>query len=911
MSIYNTGKYLDDSINSLLNQTIGFTEIQIILVNDGSTDRSEEICLKYVNTYPKNIFYIKIEHGGLSKARNVGMKYAKGRYINFLDPDDKWDYKAFKHFLLFFKLYKDIDFVAGRLKFFEADENYHPLDYKFYKTRVVNLTIEYKCIHLSAASSIFKNSFLKGKLFDEGFLPGEDSRFINNYLLIKPIMGLIKEAIYYYRRRADGSSIVQSQSQNNNFYFETINFIEIFLINRSKLLYNEIVPFIQFLIGYNILFRMKKQSALKFLDSNNYIKYCRLIEQLLKQIDDKYILEQKIVSNNYKLLALSKKYQKDLRYDMNLKNKLYLYLGKFKVDLRKDKFITWKILDVKDNILHLEGIDYFWFPRDKYIYYCKFGNQTFFPKYYQNSNYDFETMYGIIEKGRIVVFDIPLEINNSKQCVLFYFSFLDFKKEIYPSLGSFTHIPPITDGYYSSEKYILKSINKRLTIFQHDKALEFEFEKLYCSRLKKMKKDYFIELRQNYNIMKNKNYEIWIINDRRDKAGDNGEYFFRYINSKNPKGIKAYFAIEKNCSDYKRIKKLGNILDIDSGRYINLFLHGDKIITSISNSWVTNPFNSSLKYIRDLIHFDVVFLQHGIIKDDLSKYLNRFNKNYSLFVTSTKKEYKSLLHPKYFYNSNNIILTGLPRYDNLERLKDNVEVEKKIIIIPTWRMNIKGTRDLITYKSIHSDAFINTDYFKFYNNLINEEKLLLIMKQNNYSGIFCLHPCFSSQWTDFHQNKIFSVIESCDYQNLLLNSSLLITDYSSIFFDFAYLRKPVIYAHFDYDEYRNNHYQEGYFDYAKDGFGPVCKDIKSIVDEIIFELKNNCNLRINYLRRIKKFFTFSDENNSERVFKEIIKKKKKEREFPPIIFDTFFIFLILKIQYKLKNIIIYIFNRVI
>ena len=221
-------------------------------------------------------------------------------------------------------------------------------------------------------------------------------------------------------------------------------------------------------------------------------------------------------------------------------------------------------------------------------------------------------------------------------------------------------------------------------------------------------------------------------------------------------------------------------------------------------------------------------------------------------------------------------------------------------------MNIKGTRDLITYKSIHSDTFINTEFFKFYNNLINEEKLLLIMKQNNYSGIFCLHPCFSSQWTDFRQNEIFSVIERCDYQNLLLNSSLLITDYSSIFFDFAYLRKPVIYAHFDYDEYRSNHYQEGYFDYVKDGFGPVCKDIKSIVDEIIFELKNNCNLRINYLRRIKKFFTFSDEYNSERVFKEIIKNKKKEREFPPIIFDSFFIFLILKIQYKLKDIIIYI-----
>ena len=55
ISIYNTGKYLDDTINSLINQSIGFKEIQIILVNDGSTDNSEEICLKYQKLYSNNI----------------------------------------------------------------------------------------------------------------------------------------------------------------------------------------------------------------------------------------------------------------------------------------------------------------------------------------------------------------------------------------------------------------------------------------------------------------------------------------------------------------------------------------------------------------------------------------------------------------------------------------------------------------------------------------------------------------------------------------------------------------------------------------------------------------------------------------------------------------------------------------
>ena len=90
ISIYNTGRYLDDSIGSLINQTIGYEKIQIILINDGSTDDSEKICLKYKELYKNNIEYIKINHRGVSIARNIGLKYTKGLYINFLDSDDKW-----------------------------------------------------------------------------------------------------------------------------------------------------------------------------------------------------------------------------------------------------------------------------------------------------------------------------------------------------------------------------------------------------------------------------------------------------------------------------------------------------------------------------------------------------------------------------------------------------------------------------------------------------------------------------------------------------------------------------------------------------------------------------------------------------------------------------------------------------
>lgn len=237
--------------------------------------------------------------------------------------------------------------------------------------------------------------------------------------------------------------------------------------------------------------------------------------------------------------------------------------------------------------------------------------------------------------------------------------------------------------------------------------------------------------------------------------------------------------------------------------------------------------------------------------------------------------------------------------DKLKNIKKNDNI---ILIIPTWRANIKGTLDIITYESIHSDTFIFTDFFKFYNNLINDRNLQLYMNIYNYTGILCLHPCFSSQWIDFNQNKYFSVFEKCDYQKLLLKAAILITDYSSIFFDFGYLRKPIIFAHFDYDEYRTNHYQQGYFNYEKDGFGPVCKDINCTIKEIIYEIENNALLRKKYLRRIRKIFTFSDGNNCQRIYEKIKDINNLENiESNYYFINKYFILITLAIIYKAKK----------
>lgn len=84
--IYNVEKYLEKCLDSLVNQTL--EDIEIILVNDGSTDNSGQIVKEYVSKYKEKIVYLEKQNGGLSDARNYGLEYAKGDYISFVDSDD-------------------------------------------------------------------------------------------------------------------------------------------------------------------------------------------------------------------------------------------------------------------------------------------------------------------------------------------------------------------------------------------------------------------------------------------------------------------------------------------------------------------------------------------------------------------------------------------------------------------------------------------------------------------------------------------------------------------------------------------------------------------------------------------------------------------------------------------------------
>ena len=164
--IYNVYDYLEETILSVINQNLDFEkDIQIILVNDGSPDNSEEICLKYRKLYPKNIIYIKQENAGVSAARNKGLEFVEGEFVNFLDSDDKWQNDAFIKAYNMFRDNLNIDVVAFMLKYFDAqDGTNHPLNYKFREDTIINISTDFKDIELHAASCFIRTDALIDKI---------------------------------------------------------------------------------------------------------------------------------------------------------------------------------------------------------------------------------------------------------------------------------------------------------------------------------------------------------------------------------------------------------------------------------------------------------------------------------------------------------------------------------------------------------------------------------------------------------------------------------------------------------------------------------------------------------------------------------------------------------------------------
>lgn len=355
--------------------------------------------------------------------------------------------------------------------------------------------------------------------------------------------------------------------------------------------------------------------------------------------------------------------------------------------------------------------------------------------------------------------------------------------------------------------------------------------------------------------------ELWLVAERGTDARDNGYWMFRYIKEQHPE-INVKYIITKESEDRDRLISWSNdLINYGSLQHYIHFWRATKCISTHIGGCYPYIFRVSYKLKRLLAKTQYsknIFLQHGITKDDI-KGLHYDGKRIHLFICGAKPEFE-FVSQKFGYPEGIVKYTGFARFDNLPYKPIG---KRQILLMPTWR------------SWLQNENFVSSEYYLKYVEFLSCKLLYEILDEKNVTLVFYPHYEVQKYISEFKKlqlpsNIIIADKKEFDVQRLLIESSLLITDYSSVYFDFVYMGKPVLYYQFDEKRYRMEQYQDGYYDYHN-GFGEWTDKLDEIIEKIEWYIRNGFDMPLNYRDRVNDFFPISDNRNRERIFEEISK----------------------------------------
>lgn len=827
---HNSAAGIRNTIESLINQTLDFKEnIEVIIVDTNSIDNTEKICSQYLDKYPENIKFLQ---NTTPIAKNIGLENINGEYVGFLENNDYLSKNTLQNVLKFIKNNPTTDLITIPIYYYKNGRKERYLDHKIKDSKNYDLIKEPEPVQLLNPAIYFKRESIAG-YFKNNY--NEYTSFISEILLNNPHLGVCKDGSYYMEnieeKMLPTEDFTFNSKEYNRFIEENLNS----LIEKSEKKLSCIPKFMQ----YILLNQIKWVSSIK--KSKEDIDLSEL-KKITQYIDDDILLNNILIENDYKIFLLLLKYDElndEAMEKLNLNtvfidiydiinNKLNILgnisnISKREIELLVNgEKIPIKKIRFPQNDLYSLGHRYV----ENYSFKAEIPLST-------NETYQIEFKHG----------NCKLNIDFSRPC--------NFSKSV--GYAKSKHYLSV----YENDKIIIKKKTGLNWILQELKS-EINMIKNHESGFEKAL-PFRIAYMIGYPFLKNK--RIWFYMDRPDESDDNGIHLFKYSQKKDD-GVRRYFILDSNNRDYNEIKKIGKVLPYKSLRHRFLGMFVENIITSHPDNGIIYPFWGGYPFFAGLLKSNTLFLQHGVLKDNISSWLNKSTTNLSFFLVSSTKEYESIFKYHYNYEENVIQLKGLPRYDNLK----NIENKKQVIIMPSWRRDLTGKSN---------EYILETEYFKRFNSLINNEKLIEKAKEYGYEIIFRPHPNVYNFIGLYDKNDYVTIdYEKTKFQTLFNNGSIMITDYSSVSFDFGYLHKPVIYY-----QYGNDYHfdiKESYFNYDTMGFGEVCKDEDELVDIIIEYLENDCVAKEKYSKRIDDFFVFTDKNNCKRVHEAIKKVPLKD-----------------------------------
>lgn len=354
---------------------------------------------------------------------------------------------------------------------------------------------------------------------------------------------------------------------------------------------------------------------------------------------------------------------------------------------------------------------------------------------------------------------------------------------------------------------------------------------------------------------------IWIL------GGSGGEYYsdnsatlHKHIDENHPE-IELYWIINKNSPDKNKIKNKNQILYKHSLR-ANLLVMRSKVLI-FTHGVRGDIMRASSKKINNAITVD---LFHGItaFKDKVN-----YPKNDLVIATSEEEKNIKLKWPN--NNEDNIIITGFPRFDDLFKIKDEIVQNKEIFYMPTWRPWLK--KDYIDPSSRDIDNFRNSTFHAELYKFLSSKKLSSILDENGYTLNVFVHMNMHQyiEQFDFDNKNIKLLQNNINVQEYIINSEMLITDYSSVAWDNLYLNKPTFFYVFDLDEYQNH--VKSCIKMPEELFGPVAFNSEEMITNLEKHLTDNIDFNLYPIKELcNRFIKYDDDYNCERIINNIKEK---------------------------------------
>ncbi|AUZ28071.1 glycosyltransferase [Bacillus subtilis] len=359
--------------------------------------------------------------------------------------------------------------------------------------------------------------------------------------------------------------------------------------------------------------------------------------------------------------------------------------------------------------------------------------------------------------------------------------------------------------------------------------------------------------------------DVWLVGERFDQAEDNGYSFFEYCRTNHP-DKKIFYIIDKGSPHAEKVKRLGHIL------YHSSFKH--KLYMFLANAYISAwtfqeglypwPLKVYNKYYKKVLsNKHNICLQHGLIMYNISPYLHKEKYNQDLVISSSEKE-KEIILNTLGYNSEEVVVTGLSRFDKLAKSKSNKD---QILIMPTWR------RSLV---QMNKHNFLKSKYFLSYQNLLKNEKFLNMIEDRGIEVKFYIHYQMQKYIKNFnvdHPQIEILTKNNAIVSDLIRESSLLVTDYSSVSADFLFMNKPVVF--YQFDPYDNHSIRVN--EIKSEDIGIVASEEDTVVNNIIEICRRNFVIDKQYKENSKRIFKFKDDKNNERIYNTILNTVKRAK----------------------------------